>query len=828
MLCAILGDRIPTGPLGPDTVPAKVLTLAVDLAIKELVEHGRKCRDPHCTYVPQPLQRHQRMRPKAIRKARDLVHDVLWTHTDHDLVMLVRTEILEANQDVAREVESNRIFEGDRLAKLLSERASESLRVVAAVLWALRFPGPNSEFLFRILIPLAVGRSSSRAGRTERPASDREVKSLKDTLKTIKRERDQAQKEARDASRALRPKERAYEEARQKLQEIERKYQNAAQEIGRLHEELADRDAAISTLEGEAEKAQQIRNDLRRDLQQRQDDLQRLAVERTDLARQLGSIQRERDRLKLRLDSVPKGADAVWNFLESEEKRIKRDRLILSGRPQRLAEERWTAHRKLKTAFLDAYPEYTRPRPVKLRPKSTLTFDALGGSAEIGRSCYVLEIGKHRIVVDCGIKPGDARDLHPDLERLERLDALILTHAHTDHIGWVPALVRKFGKFDIYCTEGTDDLLPVMLRDCRRHYVREITRRREFAKHRRDPVIIEEAYQDEDVQAVSELTIRCDIGREERLTVGEVSVRFFNAGHILGAASVLLEDQTGRGVFFSGDFSSFEQWTVPAAEWPDDLTERELDLLVLESTYGGTEHHPPLVESRKEFIAFIRDTIDRNGSVIVASFALGRAQELLKLILSARENGDISRSTPIHVDGMIKDINPIYRRFGAFNYVPGAFNEVSGQAEREDVAFTANQRPSVIVTTSGMLNGGPVVEYARRLLPDPRHRIVFAGYQDEGAPSQALKDLGRPPYRVQVKDESGETIEFKAAMPAKYISLSSHADLAGIIEYAKRLQPRHIALVHGEPEGQQVLRSRLLELFPRVDVYCGPGRLEVP
>ena len=182
-----------------------------------------------------------------------------------------------------------------------------------------------------------------------------------------------------------------------------------------------------------------------------------------------------------------------------------------------------------------------------------------------------MELGKHRILVDCGIKPNECEDLHPEIERLERVDALILTHAHTDHIGWVPALVRRFPELDIYCSEGTAALIPVMLDDCHQHYMRKMFTQRERAKYIVNAAAVEEKYDAEDVCLVPNLLIKCSFNEEEQLPFGNVSLRFYRAGHILGAASVLIQDPSGRKIFFSGDFSSFPQLTVQAADWPDEL-----------------------------------------------------------------------------------------------------------------------------------------------------------------------------------------------------------------------------------------------------------------
>lgn len=828
VLRAALGDRIPDGPLGPDTVPAAVLALPIDLAIEELVQHAKRCQNLLCPHVPPPLVPYRRMRPDAIRKARDQVHKALWTHSDHELVIWVRKEILREHGELAKEISDGSLLKGDRLGEVLSELGSDGPRLLAAVLWASKFDGPHAEALFRSLVPLAQD-GTSRPTRKVVASDDRDYISLKAEHRRLVRDVKEARRTAEQAALDLQVKERTLQRSRHDLEEAQRKYRETAEELDRLQERLRDTEEARQTIERDAERAARVNADLRRDLRIGRDTQRELGVERSDLARQLAVDRRELEHLRLRLNSLPSGAAAVWEFLQAEEERIRTDQTIRSGGAKARADEEWAAHRKLEKTFLDAYPKYREPPPVKIRPKTSLRLVALGGSAEVGRSCYLLELGEHRILVDCGIKPSGSEDLHPELDHLERIDAVILTHAHTDHIGWVPALVRRFPDVDIYCSEGTAALLPVMLEDCRQHYIRKLATVRGRAKYSRNAAVVADEYDEEDMRAVPNLAMTCEFGEEEML-LGDVSIRFYRAGHILGAASVLIEDQSGRRVFFSGDFSSFPQLTVQGASWPEDIG--EVDLLVLESTYGKREHHKPLADSRNDLVSFIRQTIEtREGSVILASFALGRAQELLKMIATARQAGELPASVPVHVDGMIRRINPIYRKLADFDVAPEDFNEVSGETERNEIALAAQVQPSIIVTTSGMLAGGPVVEYARRLLPDARHRIVLTGYQDEGAPSRALHELAHPgggPRIVEITDQNGELVHFEAAMPAKDVGLSAHADRAGLIEYAGRIRPAVIALVHGEPVAQEELRFRLLQIHARAEIACGPTELAVP
>ena len=827
ILRAVVGDRIPVGPLGPDTVPLSVLVLPIALATDKLVQHARMCQNIHCSHVPPPLLRYRRMRPDAIRNAPSEVHKVLWTHRDHRLVLNVRKWFLWRYRQLAREISTGSLLQHDRLETVLKELGAAGPRVLAATLWASKLEGPGAEALFRSLIPLADGEPPRNPERGA--ARDNGQLKAKAALRKAVRDLKEAERTAERAVHDLQVKERALDRSKRELEVAQRKHRDAAEELHRVQERLRETDAARQALERDAEKSARVGADLRRDLRGLQQSQRGLELQRSDLARQLAAERREVEHLKRQIAGVPLGADAVQEFLQVEEERIRRQRLISSGGAQARADEEWTAHRKLGRAFLDAYPRYRQPPPVKIRRKAPLRLVALGGSGEVGRSCYLLELGKHRVLVDCGIKPGSTEDVHPAIDRLERIDALILTHAHTDHIGWVPALVRRFGELDIYCSEDTAALLPVMLDDCRRQYIRKIANARDRARYVRNAEIVAEEYEEEHVHAVPGLAITCKFGEEEALPGGGASIRFYPAGHILGAASILIEDESGRRIFFSGDFSSFPQLTVPAARWPGDLG--EIDLLVLESTYGDRAHKP-LVDSRNELISFIRETTERRqGSVILQSVALGRAQELLSLIGAARRSGEISASVPVHVDGMIRKVNPIYRRLADFDVAADGFNDVSGEAERQEIAFEAQTKPAIIVATSGMLMGGPVVEYARRLLPDSRHGIVLAGYHDEGAPSGPLLDLmrfGGGARAVQIRDENGNPVEFEAARPAKHVGLSSHADQPGLIEYAGRLRPKVIALVHGELGAQEQLRSCLLRTHPGVEIMCGPLELVVP
>ena len=827
LLRALHGEGVPDGPLGPDTVPARVLALPVKAAIGLFDYHGKVCSNLHCQHLPPPLRRYRRMRPQAIQGAADEVHDVLWSYPDHDLVITVREAILDEYQELSGLVSEGSLLEGERLGELVKDR--EGVCNLAAVLWASRFQAPHAEELFRCLVPVAavVDSADGDPGTPGGPRDRESLKKLKAGRRKLQRQLKEAGEEAGKLRTALRRRELALEEARREHRTSRERAEAASAEVEGLQDRLAEIHSAVGDYERRADRTEKVNSDLLQDRRRLQEEILRKDQERSRLAARLANENTRVRRLEQQAAGRPRGADAVWRFLRREKERIQADRTGTSGDPGR-AEGEWAAHRRLEEAFLAAYPRFRRRRPVVLpRPKPPLRLVALGGSSEIGRSCYLLELGDRRILVDCGIKASAWRDLHPGCAALDRIDALLLTHAHADHIGWVPALVRRFGDgLEIYCSSGTAALLPVQLQDGRQHYLHKMRLRRDNAQYGSEEEGPRDAYGQEDVDLVPYLVCACGFGEETGLPFDDVSVRFFPAGHILGAASILIESR-GRRIFFSGDFSSFPQLTTPAASWPEDLG--EIDLLVLESTYGNRRHRP-MEQVRGDLLAFIRETTQtRGGSVILASFALGRAQELLKLIAAAQDRGELPPSLPVHFDGMIREINPIYADHADFR-LAGTFREVSGPWARQEVAEQARTVPSVIVTTSGMLTGGPVIEYARRLLPDPRHRIVLTGYQDEGAPSRALRSLASsgPARRIRLSNGSGEAVEIQAALPAKEVGLSAHADQPGLVSYAGRLRPRHIALVHGEPAAQVELGARLGEGHPGAEIVCGPDELEVP
>ncbi|MEW6047782.1 MAG: MBL fold metallo-hydrolase, partial [Bacillota bacterium] len=428
-----------------------------------------------------------------------------------------------------------------------------------------------------------------------------------------------------------------------------------------------------------------------------------------------------------------------------------------------------------------------------------LTF--LGGASEIGASCTLVRIDGIRVLVDAGIRIG-GRDPLPDLDGLREAggpDAIVVTHAHTDHSGALPLVHQAFPKVPIYATEPTAQLMHVLLLDSARLMTRTADRELECPLY--------------DVDLVSRTLARVvpvpfgtavDLG-------GGVTARFFPAGHILGAAMVALEGS--ESALFSGDVSGSSQRTVPGMLLPPVRP----DALVLESTYGG-RLHPSRQREEEALARAVAEVIEGGGHALIPAFAVGRAQEVALILRAAQEKGVIPRF-PVWLDGMVRAVCEVYASFPRYLRPPldrisesgqnpfftrkGAVQRVTVPAQRDRVLAGP---PACIVSSSGMLSGGPSAYYAARLASGERNAILLCGYQDEESPGHRLLDLADAGGGILDLPEG--PVELRCRV-GKY-SLSAHADSGELAALARHLDPAHVVLVHGDRESRLAL-ARALE-----------------
>jgi len=821
--------------LSAKVVPESLMAIPIELAIDWLYHHGRSCRKPKvCPDTPGPLRVllsvHNR---RALLGHRSLIHSELWAADESLMALKIRNRILDVEKELVAELEGPGGIQTVRELLTGEERVDATARLAAA-LWALGLQQPEHRQLFRLLPALAPeaedgSRQSpektnpptepsekERHKRRRKDAEDR-VRELERKVTAQKTKNRESAKELSRIQKALEKVELARGESRKTSESLQGELDTANNRIRELEVELRD-------TRGSAQVSQQASNRLREELQGAEEQLDIAERETHRLVAELASLRTEHDSLEAALRSIPQGKDAIDAFLQEEEERIDQDLLILQGADRQRAESDHATRQKLEAAFREAYPEYVPPRPASIGAPGSLTFTALGGGAEVGRSAYLVEIGLSRVLIDCGIAVGQTKfdRMVPDLTKIGALDAIVLTHSHTDHIGWLPALVRhQDATVPIYCTRDTAAIVPIMLDDARGHYERRLAKAELIASHDPDAMAPIEHYSREDIRDV-ETRLRA-LRYEEPVGLPSTGLRlaFSPAGHILGAASALLEG-VGRQVLISGDISSERQLTVAPAQPPPDLT--DVDLLVLESTYGGEIRDGG--NAPGELVEFVRETT-RAGTALLPCFALGRGQEVLQILLRARKHGELDPEVTIWVDGLIRKILPTYveaERIGEEGY------EVISSASERSFAIAGcrrNDARAVVVTTSGMLNGGPIVEWARALLPEARNKIALLGYQDEGSAGgslrRELRQGGRPPFSLTLHQEDGKDLNLKLASPPREIGLSAHADQRGLVDFARKIGARQIALVHGDPSAQEILQAKLAEEMPGSIVSC-PGR----
>ncbi|MET8360403.1 MBL fold metallo-hydrolase [Micromonospora sp. NPDC005171] len=428
----------------------------------------------------------------------------------------------------------------------------------------------------------------------------------------------------------------------------------------------------------------------------------------------------------------------------------------------------------------------SRQREMSLTP--------LGGGSEIGGSCMLVEVGDVRILVDVGLRPRQPLDrvgpLGIDIARSGHLDAIVVTHAHNDHAGYVPALTVEHANLPVFCTAETAALLPTMWADSVKVFDRVAREHLSYSQSSTMP-----PYSQSDVVAAQHRLRPVGYGRVVEVADG-VTIELFPAGHILGAAGVVVAAGSSR-VTVTGDVSDLAQATVSGLVVPQSA--RGSDLLVIESTYCQRRSHRDV--EVENFLATVLETVTSGGRVLVPAFALGRAQEVAMTLRNRLPD------VPVLLDGMAKQITRIYEQQTAEGDRP---LQIYGDQVREVPPDKRRQlitsfRRGVIVTTSGMLTAGPAVQWARSILPDPTSALLLAGHQDEESPGAALLELAEGHNSTFALDS--QDFEVKARV-AKF-GLSAHADRQGLAAITDDVAANQVMLVHGLSGAQREFGGHL-------------------
>jgi metallo-beta-lactamase family protein len=428
----------------------------------------------------------------------------------------------------------------------------------------------------------------------------------------------------------------------------------------------------------------------------------------------------------------------------------------------------------------------------------------LGAADGVTGSRHLVEAGGRRVLLDCGLFQG--WKLHRERNwtvppELLTADDVVLSHAHLDHSGWLPALVRHGWRGRIHATPATAELAAVLLLDSA-HLQEEDARRANRYHYTRHAKALP-LYTKDDARAALALFKPLAAGRERDLG-GGVTVQFTPVGHLLGAASVTLQAE-GRRLVFSGDVGRRDDILMPA---PEPMP--RADLLIVESTYGNRVHPPEAVP--EELAEIVMRTVQRGGSVLMPAFAVGRAQALLLVLQRLKRRGLIPGHLPVFLDSpMALQATGLYLRHARQLRVPR--REMSTLTEgvrlvatvQQSMRLVASSHPRVVISASGMATGGRVLHHLKAMAPDPRNAVVLAGFQVGGTRGARLA-AGEREIKIH-----GEMVPVRAEV-RQLEGFSGHADRNELLDWMRAQTahpPAQTFVVHGEPDAADSLRNAI-------------------
>ena len=424
-----------------------------------------------------------------------------------------------------------------------------------------------------------------------------------------------------------------------------------------------------------------------------------------------------------------------------------------------------------------------------------------GGAGKVTGSNFLVEDGETRILVDCGIEQGKdfcescTYDAFP--YDVSSVDALVVTHAHLDHVGRIPKLAKDGFRGKIYLTPPSRDLAELILRDSVGILKEEAARRN-----------LPPPYEDADVSAAFSLVET--LSYHEERAMGSLSFILRNTGHILGSASVRIRNMEGIAVAFTGDIGN-----IPSPFLPDWEAVPDADVLIMESVYGDRLH--PARERRAELREVLKTAIAKGGAILIPAFSMERTQLMLYELsnfMAAKEIPDVK----VFLDSPLAiAVTDVYRKYAGDYFKPDAQKELAREgalfgfplltktrSREESEKKTDFQNPKIIIAGAGMSHGGRIGHHEARHLPDPRSTLLIVGYQAPGSPGRLLQDGAR---QIHI---GGRDISVRATIET-LSAWSAHADRDGLLAFAEACLPRPkvIFAALGEPSASRFLAQRI-------------------
>ena len=470
--------------------------------------------------------------------------------------------------------------------------------------------------------------------------------------------------------------------------------------------------------------------------------------------------------------------------------------------------------------FLDATGHRIYDGWIRNQKTDWVRLPYLGAARHIGRSCLFLQTPESRIIMDCGIDVSSHDEPYPYLEvpefNIKELDAVIVSHSHVDHCGMVPYLYKFGYRGPVYCTPPTRDIMCLLQLDTVK-----------IAKSENLP----ELYSVDDIKEMVKHTICIDWEEVTDITP-DVRMTFYNSGHILGSSMIHLHIGNGlHNLLYTGDikYGKTMLLTPATTQFP------RLETLMIESTYGGRTNVQAPERDQMEYLKqIIKETIARGGKILMPTLGSGRAQEIMLILESMVRNQELPE-IPVYIDGMVWDVTAIYTAYPEYMnpivrklifhkdhnpFLSPMFKRIAGQKER--VELCERVEPCVIIATSGMLVGGPSVQYLQRLADDSKHTLIFSCYQGENTLGRKIQQGLR---EISVKD-GNRVYVVPLKMEIAKIEVSAHSDRRQLMNFVANCipRPKRVIVNHGEAGRCLDLASSIHKEF-RMETAC-PRNLE--
>ena len=457
---------------------------------------------------------------------------------------------------------------------------------------------------------------------------------------------------------------------------------------------------------------------------------------------------------------------------------------------------------------------YLKPQPW-LTNKEEVILCCLGGVKQVGRSCFIVMTRESKIMLDCGINPGETSGLnaYPRLDwfnfDLDELDAVIISHAHIDHQGFLPTLFKFGYKGPIYCTEPTLPLMNLL---------------------QMDSVKISKSngtylpYELRDVNEVIKHCITLPYGKPTDISP-DITISLNNAGHIMGSATVHLNISGVHNILYSGDYKYARTQLLDSALsiYP------RVETLITESTYGNTtDIMPDQTVVYRNFTDTINKTLIEGGKVLIPVPAVGRAQEIMLVLDKEMREGRLIEC-PIYIEGMISEASAIHMSYahylgydvrksvsqGINPFQSEYFTVINGHGKRDEVF--SDENAAIIMATSGMLEGGPSVEYFKEIAPSPNNKILFVSYQINGTLGRRVLDGAM--NEVSMLDKNGKVkVVPVRCQTQKMDGFSGHSDFNQIMSFVAKIRPKRVLVNHGERSKSDNVASAI---YSRLKIRSG-------